>query len=284
MSASVGWRAVALALAVLCVPPVSASELEEAERRLVAATELFARNEYEQALEQVRKARALPVLKGDELEASLALWEGLLLLYLGKKDEFKTHLEVAFLNQPDLALPSRMSPKIKQRVEEVRATMKKKFQRPVTPTKPVEQVDPMVRETPGPKTRTPTVTGAVLEERPKKDDAPLDTRLTPTKITASAGARTAGDLDGESLAQGGSGGGHVAPLVLGGVAIGAGAAGAWFGLQSQDNVARARAEREQIAANDALGVAQDQAFVANVALAVAGTAALAAVITLLVSR
>ncbi len=246
-------------LAVLCVPPAHASQVEEAERRFVTATELFARNEYEQALEQVRRARTLTDLEGDELKASLALWEGLLLLHLGRKDEFKTHLEVAFLLQPDLALPGRMSPKIKQRVEEVRASVKKKFERPAIPLRPEPRVEPKVE--PPPRTEP---NPAALPVTGRKQEMPTPA-IPSAELARSAPA-------------------PVVPLVLGGVALGAGAAGAWFGLQSQDGVARARSEREQIAAHDTLVTAQDQALVANIAFAVAGTAALAAVVTLLVNR
>ncbi|MEN9796777.1 MAG: hypothetical protein RL653_473 [Pseudomonadota bacterium] len=264
MLSPVGWRAVGLALAVLCVPSAYASESDEAERRLVIATELFARNEYEQALEQVRKARNLKDLEGDELKASLALWEGLLLLHLGKKEEFQTHLEVAFLLQPDVAIPGRMSPKIKQRVEEVRASVMKKFERPAAPPKPPTPVQPKteVKPTPRPEPKPESV----AELKPVVAPEPAPTASLPSAELARTGPSP------------------VLPLVLGGVALGAGAAGAWFGLQSQDHVLRASGEREQISAYNTLVTAQDQALVANVAFAVAGTAALATVITLLVNR
>jgi len=76
----------------------------------------------------------------------------------------------------------------------------------------------------------------------------------------------------------------VVPLLLGSVALGAGAAGAWFGLEAQKAVSTARQADFQDDTAAALGRASSEALVANVAFAVAGTAAAAALITLLVSR
>lgn len=253
MSFPVGWRTAALALALLCMPGTARAGGEDAESYLSAASGLFARNEYEQALEYIRKARTQPS-NGADMDASLALWEGLLLLHLGKKDEPTPHLELAFLLKPELALPAKLSPKIKLRVEEIRARVKKEraekalaFRRepaPPPPPPPV-QPEPKVAEVKKPEEEKPYLPSAELASR----------HATP-----------------------------VAPLVLGGVALGAGAAGAWFGLQSQDAVVRARAQGVQLDAASALGEANGQALAANVAFAVAGTAALAALVTLLVSR
>jgi hypothetical protein len=250
-------------LAVLYVPSASASEADEAEAGLVIATGLFARNEYEQALDQIRRARKTPNTGRMELDASLALWEGLLLLHLGRKDEFKTHLEVAFLLQPELALPARLSPKIKQRVEEIRGQVKKELAlRPARAAEP--KPEPAVEAKPALTPERPPAPKPVVQVAPAQAPAPESS------------------LPSAELAR--SGPSPAIPLVLGGVALGAGAAGAWFGLQSQDAVARARAEREQISAATTLVAAQDQALAANVAFAVAGTAALAALVTLLVSQ
>lgn len=273
MLSRVGWRAAAVALVVLSAQPALSQNREDAESYLVAAMGLFSQGEYEEALALVLKARSQTSDGGAELEASLALWEGLLRLHLGQKDDGPPHVLRAFLLRPDMALPARLSPKIKLRVEELRVDAKKQLEK----MRLVAEQDRAERER-AEKERL----AKELADRKRDREADPVVHLEP-KPTVDTGTADKDYVPNAELAQKGSRS-HVAPLVLGGVALGAGAAGAWFGLQSQDAITRARAERVQLSVADGLGAAQDQALVANIAFAAAGSAAVAALVTFLVSR
>jgi tetratricopeptide (TPR) repeat protein len=261
MRASLSRGAWLLPVLLLLAGPARAER--DADFYLASVSGLFARGEYERALELVKKARALDS-KTLETDASLALWEGLLLSHLGKKEEATAPLEEAFLLEPDLDLPARLSPKIREKVEGVRARVKKELaSRPRT-----KKVEAAPQPAP-----PPTPTPKVVTEPPS--------RLAPRPAAEQAappawrpGAELASSPPGPP----------VVPLLLGGVAVGAGAAGAWFGLQAYDAVSAARKAEFQGDTATALAAANAHALVANVAFAAAGTAAAAALITLLVSR
>ena len=226
-----------------------------AESYLGSISGLFARGEYERALDLAKKARRLEQ-QSVETEASLALWEGLLLAHLGKKEEATGALEEAFLLEPDGEVPARLSPKIRDRVESIRARVKQEL-----------------ASRPRPKTAAPA---------PRPVVATADTPRTVARPGSSSAAAPAW-TPGAELAQQPSGT-PVVPLVLGGVAVAAGATGAWFGIQSSESVAAAKGATYQDEASTLLDTASSQALAANVGFAVAGTAALVALVTLLVSR
>ncbi|MBM4381555.1 MAG: hypothetical protein FJ086_19995 [Deltaproteobacteria bacterium] len=253
-----------LPVLLLFAGPACATE-RDADFYLASVSGLFARGEYERALELVKKARALEN-KTLEADASLALWEGLLLSHMGKKDNANGPLEEAFLLEPDLELPVRLSPKIREKVEGVRARVKMELA-----SRPRKKVEP-----PKPQPRPPPPPEPAVSAQPAQ----------PPALAPRADARKAQAPEWTPRAEVAEKAGApvVVPLLLGGVALGAGAAGAYFGLEAQKAVSSARKAEFQSDTATALGTASSQAFAANIAFAAAGTAAAAALITLLVSR
>jgi hypothetical protein len=85
----------------------------------MVAVQLYKSLEYEQALEQLQRAKRLA--HGIEQDSSVALHEGIILADMGKREESLIAFKTALLLNPGAKLPFTVSPKMAHDVEEIRA-------------------------------------------------------------------------------------------------------------------------------------------------------------------
>ncbi|WNG40439.1 hypothetical protein F0U61_47220 [Archangium violaceum] len=90
---------------------------------ILAARSLYEDLEYENALEQLSRAR--PFSTGPADEALLSLYEGCILADLGKQEASSAAFKTALYLQPDAMLPMKVSPKVVRRFESLRAQVKR---------------------------------------------------------------------------------------------------------------------------------------------------------------
>jgi tetratricopeptide (TPR) repeat protein len=208
-----------------------------------AAVRHYENLDYEQALEQLSRARALA--QGIEQEAAVTLYQGLVQAELGQRvqslDSFRTSLYL----KPDAKLPVKVSPKVERDFEDVRQSVLRDLG--ISSPDPQASADrPM---------QTPGLTALV---------APPS--QTPAYVP-SVGTEPA------------SGRGPLLPVVFLGAGALAGGAAGFFGLQSQTNVRLAREATFYDERAARLKSAEGQAFVANILFGTAGAAALGALVT-----
>lgn len=227
----------------------------ELDRYLFAAQQLYENLEYERALEQVQKARRQTRSAAEDVR--VALWEGLILADLGKRDEALAAFRTALLLDPDAQLPIRVSPKVSRDLSEVRAQVKKELA-PVLAKQEAQhkeaerqRADAARGEKAVRRDATPHSPSAAAAE---STDARITTALKAPPAPPRAEAR------GRSL---------LWPGILGGVAVAAGGGGGWFGLQSRNDAATAALPGFQSDRTAALQSARQNALIANVLFGVA---------------
>lgn len=109
---------------------------DQARKYLDAAVRLYSAFEFERALEQLAKARASAA--GPELDVTIALYEGMLHLELGREEQAETAFKSALALEPNASLPTRVSPKVQQLFERLKTEMSK----PLPPPQPKEELKP----------------------------------------------------------------------------------------------------------------------------------------------
>lgn len=109
-----------LAALLVCAPSALAQskESKEFKRRLNAATRLYEALEYEKALEQLKRARALPLSADDS--ARVAIFQGLVLADLGKQEAATAAFVEGLSLNPEAKLPVKVSPKVQRHFEQLR--------------------------------------------------------------------------------------------------------------------------------------------------------------------
>jgi tetratricopeptide (TPR) repeat protein len=115
-------RALALCLLLVALP---AGASEEFARFITAASRLFENLEYERALEQLSNAKKFASTPDEQTQ--VALYEGVVLIELGRTEEAKAAFETALFLSPDAQIPVKVSPKVKAQIEAVRAQVKKEL-------------------------------------------------------------------------------------------------------------------------------------------------------------
>jgi hypothetical protein len=115
-------RALALSLLLVALP---AGASEEFARFITAASRLFENLEYERALEQLANAKKFASTPDEQTQ--VALYEGVVLIELGRTEEAKAAFETALFLSPDAQIPVKVSPKVKAQIEAVRAQVKKEL-------------------------------------------------------------------------------------------------------------------------------------------------------------
>jgi tetratricopeptide (TPR) repeat protein len=115
-------RALAFSLLLISLP-VGASE--EFQRFITAASRLFENLEYERALDQLANAKKFASTPDEQTQ--VALYEGVVLIELGRTEEAKAAFETALFLSPDAQLPVKVSPKVKAQIEAVRAQVKREL-------------------------------------------------------------------------------------------------------------------------------------------------------------
>lgn len=112
-----------LALAAPAQPSTTSSApaqpaQNEFQLRLSTAAQLYEELEYEKALEQVIRAKA--VARGVEEDVAAFLYEGLILADLGRREEAIAAFKTALYLKPTATLPVKVSPKVGADLEMVR--------------------------------------------------------------------------------------------------------------------------------------------------------------------
>jgi hypothetical protein len=115
-------RALALSLLLVALP---AAASEEFTRFITAASRLFENLEYERALDQLANAKKFAATPDEQTQ--VALYEGVVLIELGRTDEANAAFETALFLSPDAQLPMKVSPKVKAQIEAVRTRVKKEL-------------------------------------------------------------------------------------------------------------------------------------------------------------
>lgn len=98
---------------------------DEVQRYLTAAARLYENLEYERALEQL--ARAKRYGEGVEDDVAIALYEGIILADMGRKEEATAAFKTGLLLKPDVKLPVKVSPKVARDFEAMRAEVRKEL-------------------------------------------------------------------------------------------------------------------------------------------------------------
>ncbi len=212
-----------------------------------AAVRLYEGLEYEQALEQLSRARALA--RTTEQEVSVALYQGIVQAELGQRVQSLSSFRTGLYLQPDAKLPAQVSPKVAQDFEEVRQAVLSDLR------------------------------GGDTQEPASAEDRPVQT---PGLVAQVEPPPPAPAYVPSASAQRASGGGKVLPLTLMGATAVAGGAAGFFGLQSRTNVQFAREAAFYDERVMRLKEAEQQAFIANILFGTASAAALGALATFLI--
>ena len=96
----------------------------DVERYLTAARNLHDGLEYERSLEQLERAKRIS--RGLVDDVAIALYQGVVFAELGRGEEERLAFETALSLDPDAPLPVRVSPKVSEAFEKIRAAVKKK--------------------------------------------------------------------------------------------------------------------------------------------------------------
>jgi len=212
-----------------------------------AAVRLYEGLEYEQALEQLSRARALA--RTTEQEVSVALYQGIVQAELGQRVQALSSFRTGLYLQPDAKLPAQVSPKVARDFEEVRQAVLRDLGK--TPEEPVSTEDRPVQPP-----------GLVAQVEPPPP--------APAYVPAVSTQRATGR-------------GNVLPITLMGATAVAGGAAGFFGLQSRTNVQFAREAAFYDERVSRLKEAEQQAFIANILFGTASAAAMGALATFLIA-
>ncbi|HEX8704811.1 MAG TPA: tetratricopeptide repeat protein [Myxococcaceae bacterium] len=123
-SSRLPWPLVIVLLAV-SVLPSSAHAQSDFDRYLTAIQRLYEAKEYKRALEQLQRTKKAST--GDEQDAVLLLYEGIILGDMGQRDESLKAFESALLLQPEAQLPFKVSSKMTRDFETIRARVQKEL-------------------------------------------------------------------------------------------------------------------------------------------------------------
>jgi len=215
---------------------------------LAGAVRLYEDLEYEQALKQLGRAKA--VARGPEQEATVALYEGIMLGELGQRDQALAAFRTGLYLQPEAKLPAKVSPKLERDFEEVRQGVLRDLG--IAQAPPPPQPPPPVSDRPAQPDLTPRVEAAPP----------------PAYVPSAAQPQESRSL--------------VLPLALLSTSVVAGAVGGGIGVTSQGSLTSARRADFQTERITHLKEAQGQALAANIMFGVAGAAAVGALVTLLI--
>ncbi|QRO00823.1 hypothetical protein JRI60_18210 [Archangium violaceum] len=218
----------------------SASTASDFEGRMEAAARAYEDLDYERALGVLESASILA--RDDGERARVAIYRGLVLGDLRRRQESLAAFRAGLTLRPDASLPVKVSPKVARDFENVRREVQRELARKPRPPSDAPRAvpDAKLAQTPAP-ALVPS-TGAEAEVR--------TSRSTPVLPLALLGAGA----------------------VLGGV-------GGYFGLKSRGNVSDAREAAFYSDRQAHLDSARGQALAANVLLGAAVTAAAGAAIT-----
>ncbi|WP_223635055.1 tetratricopeptide repeat protein [Corallococcus sp. EGB] len=217
---------------------------------MTEAARLYEDLESEQALAAVTRARRLA--RSDEERSAAAIYEGVILADLGRRDEALASFRAGLALAPEAKLPAKVSPKVEGDFESVRQAVR---QERAALARPAPADAPVQAPVEAPRTAAP-----------------------PTVVTA-APPSPGVDLRADARERGVRRVPTVSWVLLG-TGVLAGGVGTVFGLQSRGNVSSAReAELSSPDVSSHLDDARGQAVVANVLFGTAAAAAVGAITT-----
>ncbi|RKH12696.1 tetratricopeptide repeat protein, partial [Corallococcus sp. CA041A] len=228
------------------------------------AARLYEDLESEQALAAVTRARRLA--RTDEERSAAAIYEGVILADMGRRDDALASFRAGLLLAPEAKLPAKVSPKVVGDFEAVRQTVRQErvvVEEPAEPTRPAVVEKPA--DTP---VRPPVVEKQVTLDPPR---VAVASEPAPGVDLKAAGAERAG-LRIPTVS-----------WVLLGTGVVAGGVGSVIGLQSRGNVSSARDADLSGDVSGHLDDARGQAVVANVLFGTAAAAAVGAITTFFLS-
>ncbi|NPD30078.1 tetratricopeptide repeat protein, partial [Corallococcus exiguus] len=214
------------------------------------AARLYEDLESEQALAAVTRARRLA--RTEQERSAAAIYEGVILADLGRRDEALASFRAGLLLAPEAKLPAKVSPKVESDFESVRSSVR---QERAAVEKPADAP-----------VRPPVVEGPAALSPPQVAAAPAP------GVDLKADARERGMRPVPTVS-----------WVLLGTGVLAGGVGSVFGLQSRGNVSSARDADLSADVSGHLDDARGQAVVANVLFGTALAAAAGAVTTYFLS-
>ncbi len=150
-------RTAVLMLALVASRAADADDAAELRRYVDSAVQLFHALDYERALDQLKKARALVHTSTEDVTVSLL--EGVVYAHLGRRAKSDAAFRAALTLDPDAKLHLRVSPELKERFEAIRVSVKKQ-------RRAIENVLPL--EPSGESPSPPPVTAA-----PPASDVPI---------------------------------------------------------------------------------------------------------------
>lgn len=121
----IGGALLSLALSPLLPSAAWAASHTDAQTHLISVGRLYESLEYERALDQIGLARQGP--RSTEVEVALSLYEGIILVELGKQEQGNSAFKSALLLQPEAKLPVRAAPKVETLFESVRQKVKREL-------------------------------------------------------------------------------------------------------------------------------------------------------------
>jgi hypothetical protein len=224
-SRNTAWLGVPLVVLCLLLPRAGYAAGEEDVRSVILSiSRLYEEFEYEQALVRLQFARSLP--RGPDDEATLSLYEGILLCEIGQFAKGETAFRTALLMKPDVTLPVRVAPKIDALFGSLRQEMMRKTVSSTVPPVRREQT-PQVARSPAPvEPDVPLAPSSPLvaqlgenDEGRVKAQSPGNSRLLPAvgrPVEAAGGRASSGVVRKLSLIPAAAG---VLLLVAGGVSL-----------------------------------------------------------------
>jgi tetratricopeptide (TPR) repeat protein len=245
--------ALLLALLVPALPAPARAAGDDVQRYLQAAARLYESLDYDQALEQLARAKALAPRADEGVEISL--YEGIIYADMsGHREQSQAAFRAALLLRPDARLPVRVSPKVERDFEQLRRQVTQELSRP--------------RRGGGGRAPAPG-------DRPLAAPPPA---AGPELVPAEPLPSSAGSPQGLSLF-----GARVPPVpaALGGVAVAAGVGGTVLGLMTRSSLDQAQRATYQDEAYAHWQDASRTAPVANTLFVAAGLLATGAVATYL---
>lgn len=295
-----------LVLLVVCLclwtPSVASAQADAVERYLTAASRLYENLEYERALEQLKRAKSISGRTVDD-DVAIALYEGIILADLGKKEDSISAFKEGLYLKPDAKLPVRVSPKVVSNFEGVRREVKKELA-PILARQEAEKkrreeearklADAQKRADEDKAKADAEARRKAADARAKEDaeararraaedkarqqnaDRPEKDRVIVVQPDGTAGRQPDFIPGSQKKVERGL---PVAPIVLGGIAVAAGGVGAFFGLQSKSQLQQAQGAQFQDETVRLRNSAADSALIANIAFAAAAAAGIGALVT-----
>ncbi|XXF81271.1 hypothetical protein P2318_16385 [Myxococcaceae bacterium GXIMD 01537] len=282
MSLTRRWFGLLLTCALLAGAPAAQAQSKEFKRRINAATRLYEALEYEKALEQLKRAKALPLSADDN--ARVAILQGLVLADLGKQEEARAQFVEGLSLNPEARLPFKVSPKVERLFEDVRASTERGLAR-LEAADESRRLEQERREAERKTAEAARIAAATppAPQQPPRVDAPATPPAQPAVTAVTVAPPAPREPAQEALAPRPEvrvrRSMPITPFVLAGAAAVAGGLSGYFGMASQSQVTEARGALFQDDTLRHLDSANSNALAANMLMGAAGAALAASVIT-----